>query len=87
MNLSQIAPTAEGAMAGDYLSTSIVGGNGVALFAVGTVSTNGQHFNEGHVHGQRAARDRRPTAHADIRRAIRPAIREGRRQATVVWSP
>ena len=44
--LSQIASTSQGTMVGDYMSCSVVGGKGVALFAVGKSPTNGQAFDE-----------------------------------------
>jgi hypothetical protein len=46
MSLSQIAATSQGAMVGDYISTSVVGGKSVALFPVGKAPTNGQAFDE-----------------------------------------
>jgi hypothetical protein len=45
-SLSQIANTSQGVMVGDYISCSIVGGNAVALFAVGKAPTGGQAFDE-----------------------------------------
>jgi len=45
-SLSQIAATTQGPMVGDYISTSVVGGKSVALFAVGKAPTNGQAFDE-----------------------------------------
>ncbi|MGW2815637.1 exo-alpha-sialidase [Streptomyces sp. NPDC001415] len=46
MSLSQIASTTQGSMVGDYISTSVVGGKAVAVFAVGKTPTNGQAFDE-----------------------------------------
>jgi hypothetical protein len=46
MSLSQIAATTQGRMVGDYISTSVVGGKSVAIFAVGKAPTNGQAFDE-----------------------------------------
>jgi len=45
-SLSQIANTSQGSMVGDYISCSVLGGNAVALLAVGKTPTNGQAFNE-----------------------------------------
>ncbi|WP_223279563.1 exo-alpha-sialidase [Streptomyces sp. SDr-06] len=47
MSLSQIASTTQGSMVGDYISTSVVNGKSVAVFAVGRTPTNGQAFDEG----------------------------------------
>ncbi|MEU6970098.1 hypothetical protein AB0A71_20625 [Kitasatospora aureofaciens] len=47
MPLSQIASTTQGSMVGDYLSTSVVNGRAVAVFAVGKAPANGQAFDEG----------------------------------------
>uniref|UniRef100_A0AAU2VG83 Exo-alpha-sialidase n=1 Tax=Streptomyces sp. NBC_00003 TaxID=2903608 RepID=A0AAU2VG83_9ACTN len=47
MSLSQIASTTQGSMVGDYISTSVVNGKSVAVFAVGKAPTNGQTFDEG----------------------------------------
>ncbi|WP_256177021.1 exo-alpha-sialidase [Kitasatospora aureofaciens] len=47
MALSQIASTTQGAMVGDYLSTSVVNGKAVAIFAVGKAPAGGQAFDEG----------------------------------------
>ncbi|MFI9319295.1 sialidase family protein [Kitasatospora aureofaciens] len=47
MSLSQIASTTQGSMVADYLSTSVVNGKAVAIFAVGKAPTNGQAFDEG----------------------------------------
>ena len=44
--LSLIANTSQGRMVGDYISCSVLGGNGVALFAVGGTAS-GAAFNEG----------------------------------------
>jgi hypothetical protein len=46
MALSQIASTTQGSMVGDYLSTSVVAGKSVVVFAVGKAPTNGQAFDE-----------------------------------------
>ncbi|MGA5821997.1 hypothetical protein ACPC54_29540 [Kitasatospora sp. NPDC094028] len=46
MSLAQIASTTQGSMVGDYLSTSVVNGRAVAIFAVGKAPTNGQAFDE-----------------------------------------
>jgi hypothetical protein len=45
-SLSQIAATTQGPMVGDYISTSVVAGKSVAIFAVGKAPTNGQAFDE-----------------------------------------
>lgn len=45
--LSQIAGTTQGGMVGDYISTSVVNGKSVSIFAVGKTPTNGQAFDEG----------------------------------------
>lgn len=45
-SLSQIASTSQGTMVGDYISCSVLNGNGYALFAVGKTPTNGQAFDE-----------------------------------------
>jgi hypothetical protein len=45
-SLSQIASTSQGTMVGDYMSCSVLNGNGYALFAVGKAPTNGQAFDE-----------------------------------------
>ncbi|MFJ8313466.1 MULTISPECIES: hypothetical protein [unclassified Streptomyces] len=47
MSLSQIAGTTQGSMVGDYISTSVVNGKSVSVFAVGKAPTNGQAFDEG----------------------------------------
>jgi hypothetical protein len=46
MSLSQIADSTQGRMVGDYLSTSVIGGKAVSVFAVGKAPTNGQAFDE-----------------------------------------
>ncbi|WP_329461160.1 sialidase family protein [Streptomyces sp. NBC_01431] len=46
MSLSQIASTTQGSMVGDYMSTSVVNGKSVAVFAVGKAPTSGQAFDE-----------------------------------------
>ncbi|WP_406470102.1 exo-alpha-sialidase [Streptomyces sp. NBC_01615] len=46
MSLSQIANSTQGRMVGDYLSTSVIGGKAVSVFAVGKAPTNGQAFDE-----------------------------------------
>ncbi|MEY9968025.1 hypothetical protein ABIA33_006105 [Streptacidiphilus sp. MAP12-16] len=46
MSLAQIASTSQGAMVGDYISTSVVNGRSVALLPVGKAPTNGQAFDE-----------------------------------------
>jgi hypothetical protein len=46
MSLSQIADTTQGRMVGDYLSTSVIGGKAVSVFAVGKNPTGGQSFDE-----------------------------------------
>ncbi|MFI2609125.1 sialidase family protein [Kitasatospora sp. NPDC018619] len=46
MPLSRIAATAGGAMVGDYLSTSVLHGRAVAVFAVGRAPADGQAFDE-----------------------------------------
>jgi hypothetical protein len=46
MSLSQIASSTQGSMVGDYISTSVVSGKSVAVFAVGKTPTNGQTFDE-----------------------------------------
>ncbi|MER7757757.1 hypothetical protein [Kitasatospora sp. NPDC097643] len=46
MSLAQIASTTQGSMVGDYLSTSVVNGKAVAIFAVGKAPTSGQAFDE-----------------------------------------
>jgi hypothetical protein len=47
MSLAQVANTTQGSMVGDYISTSIVNGKAVSVFAVGRTPTNGQTFDEG----------------------------------------
>jgi BNR repeat-like domain len=47
MSLSQIAPTSQGPMVGDYISSSVLGGKAYAIFAIGKAPTNGQAFDEG----------------------------------------
>ncbi|MCC9311574.1 exo-alpha-sialidase [Kitasatospora sp. RB6PN24] len=47
MSLAQVASSTQGSMVGDYISTSVVNGKSVSLFAVGKTPTNGQAFNEG----------------------------------------
>lgn len=46
MALSQIASTSQGAMVGDYISSSVVNGNAFAVFAVGKAPSGGQAFDE-----------------------------------------
>ncbi|MEU9208063.1 exo-alpha-sialidase [Streptomyces sp. NPDC048415] len=46
MSLSRIASSTQGSMVGDYISTSVVSGKSVAVFAVGKAPTNGQAFDE-----------------------------------------
>ncbi|MFE9448054.1 exo-alpha-sialidase [Streptomyces sp. NPDC006739] len=46
MSLSQIAGSSQGSMVGDYISTSVVGGKAVSVFAVGKAPSNGQAFDE-----------------------------------------
>jgi hypothetical protein len=46
MSLSQIASTTQGAMVGDYISSSVVNGKAVAIFAIGKTPTNGQAFDQ-----------------------------------------
>ncbi|MFE7592672.1 sialidase family protein [Kitasatospora sp. NPDC057512] len=46
MPLSRIAATGGGAMVGDYLSTSVLDGKAVAIFAVGRAPADGQAFDE-----------------------------------------
>ncbi|MFF4383865.1 exo-alpha-sialidase [Kitasatospora sp. NPDC001547] len=46
MPLSRIAATSGGRMVGDYLSTSVVNGRAVAVFAVGRTPPAGQAFDE-----------------------------------------
>ncbi|AJC61683.1 hypothetical protein [Streptomyces sp. 769] len=46
MSLNQIASTTQGSMVGDYLSTSVIDGKAVSVFAVGKAPTGGQPFNE-----------------------------------------
>lgn len=46
MSLSQVANSTQGSMVGDYISTSIVNGKSVSVFAVGKTPTNGQAFDE-----------------------------------------
>ncbi|MFD7020208.1 hypothetical protein [Streptomyces sp. NPDC059928] len=46
MSLSQIASTTQGSMVGDYMSTSVVNGKSVAVFAVDKAPTSGQVFDE-----------------------------------------
>ncbi|MFK0022637.1 hypothetical protein [Streptomyces sp. NPDC090798] len=46
MSLSQIADPTQGSMVGDYLSTSVIAGKAVSVFAVGKAPTNGQAFDE-----------------------------------------
>jgi len=47
MTLAQIASTTQGAMVGDYISCSILGGKAFSVFAIGKAPTNGQAFDEG----------------------------------------
>jgi hypothetical protein len=47
MTMAQIANTSQGTMVGDYMSSSVLNGKSVALFAVGKTPTNGQAFDEG----------------------------------------
>lgn len=44
--LSLIASTSQGNMVGDYISSSVLGGNAYALFPIGKTPTNGQAFDE-----------------------------------------
>ncbi|MFF2809553.1 hypothetical protein ACFVT2_20685 [Streptomyces sp. NPDC058000] len=72
MSLNQIAGTTQGSMVGDYLSTSVIGGKAVSVFAVGKAPTGGQAFDEamhtagglavngGPVRAQQAAHDSAP---------------------------
>ncbi|MGW1177319.1 sialidase family protein [Kitasatospora sp. NPDC002543] len=46
MPLSRIVATAGGAMVGDYLSTSVLDGKAVAVFAVGRAPTGGRAYDE-----------------------------------------
>ncbi|MFD9510095.1 exo-alpha-sialidase [Streptomyces mirabilis] len=46
MSLSQIANSTQGSMVGDYLSTSVIAGKAVSVFAVGKAPSNGQAFDE-----------------------------------------
>ncbi|MER5637973.1 hypothetical protein ABT095_13565 [Kitasatospora sp. NPDC002227] len=46
MALAQLANTNQGNMVGDYLSTSVVNGKAVSVFAVGKAPTNGQAYDE-----------------------------------------
>jgi hypothetical protein len=46
MTLDQIAPTSQGPMTGDYISTSFSGATATALFPVGQVPAAGQAFDE-----------------------------------------
>ncbi|GAA3011553.1 sialidase family protein [Streptomyces lactacystinicus] len=46
MSVSRIAATSGGGMVGDYLSTSVLHGRAVAVFAVGRTPTGGQAFDE-----------------------------------------
>jgi hypothetical protein len=47
MTLDQIAPTSQGPMTGDYISTSFSGSTATALFAVGVPPSGGKQFDEG----------------------------------------
>jgi hypothetical protein len=46
MSMAQIAATTQGPMVGDYMSSSVVNGKSVAIFAVGKTPANGQAFDE-----------------------------------------
>jgi hypothetical protein len=46
MTLGEIAPTSQGPMTGDYISTSFSGATATALFPVGMVPTAGTAFDE-----------------------------------------
>ncbi|MGW3152602.1 hypothetical protein ACWDG1_50305, partial [Streptomyces sp. NPDC001177] len=46
MSLSQIADSTQGRMVGNHLSTSVIGGKAVSVFAVGRTPANGQAFDE-----------------------------------------
>jgi hypothetical protein len=46
MSLAQIANSTQGSMVGDYISTSVIGGKAVSVFAVGKAPTNGRAFDE-----------------------------------------
>lgn len=46
MSLSQIANSTQGRMVGDYLSTFVIGGKAVSVFAVGRTPTDGQAFDD-----------------------------------------
>jgi hypothetical protein len=46
MSLSDIAQTSQGAMVGDYISTSISGGTATTVFAVGLPHAAGSPFDE-----------------------------------------
>ncbi|WP_256725554.1 exo-alpha-sialidase [Streptomyces sp. IMTB 2501] len=46
MSLSQIADSTQGRMVGDYISTSVLSGKAVSVFAVGKTPAGGQAFDE-----------------------------------------
>ncbi|MEU6217595.1 hypothetical protein ABZ845_08735 [Streptomyces sp. NPDC047022] len=46
MSLAQVAGSTQGSTVGDYISTSMVNGRSVSIFAVGKTPTNGQAFDE-----------------------------------------
>ncbi|WP_234376790.1 exo-alpha-sialidase [Streptomyces sp. TP-A0356] len=46
MSLSQIADSTQGRMVGDYVSTSVIAGKAISVFAVGKTPANGQAFDE-----------------------------------------
>ena len=71
--LSQIANTSQGAMVGDYISCSVVGGAGVALFAVGSTPAGGKAFNE----AMDAAPGGLPVTGGSVRAAVGPVFTAG----------
>jgi hypothetical protein len=46
MSLTQIAPTSQGPMTGDYISTSFSGTTATTVFPVGVAPTGGRAFDE-----------------------------------------
>ncbi|MCW2875842.1 exo-alpha-sialidase [Actinacidiphila oryziradicis] len=46
MTLAQVANTSQGSMVGDYISSSVISGKAVSLFAVGKTPTGTQTFDE-----------------------------------------
>ncbi|HEY0804903.1 MAG TPA: exo-alpha-sialidase [Pseudonocardiaceae bacterium] len=71
--LSQIANTSQGSMVGDYISCSVVGGAGVALFAVGGTPASGKAFNE----AMNAVPGGLPATGGSVRAAVGPVFTAG----------